>query len=393
MDVYPISGDLPASYQAAIGVRYVDGQAYAGTVIAHALLVQALAMNARRLARSGRRQGNTPIRLVEAQRTQAILHGLDARVPIEQRADKPGRVRVSALPKEDLGQVVAEFMEQLMPEFGTLSVSVYELAPVIGALLPFASVPRNESDYHATLMNANHVRSARELALRIGSLDAHRPENFLLGQPPEWVSQLARDWTTWTSSPPPRAGRSNSQEAAGRQNTPERPRPDQGTTSRPRQSSDHGNSELARVKRIAEHADWPLDQLAAAITREASLLTSVTEQLVPWLGPRHSDMVKTARKKLRPPGDQWVRTSLSSLEKWDHLERQLEKKARTTGLALLSISAADAEASGLQAQLENLVKHPPDGLRTVILGISVFPGRDKKMQHQAELIYFQERGA
>ena len=113
-------------------VRCLDSAATLASTRAHALLVSALTLHARRLVRDGRRTGNTPQRLLEENRARAVADGLKARFSVEQgKAGQRGRDNRTA---RDTGR---DLFREVSAEFGNLGADAAELAPLLmGVDLP-----------------------------------------------------------------------------------------------------------------------------------------------------------------------------------------------------------------------------------------------------------------
>jgi hypothetical protein len=120
-------------------VRCLDSAATLAGTRAHALIVNALALHARRLVRDGRRTGNTPQRLLEENRARAVADGLRARFSVEQK--KAGQRQRDSRTARDTGR---DLFRELSAEFGNLEADAVELAPLLlGLDLPGLGV-RND---------------------------------------------------------------------------------------------------------------------------------------------------------------------------------------------------------------------------------------------------------
>lgn len=128
MDVLP---DQAADGSPVVVVRCLDAAASLAAARAHAIVLAALALRARRLVREGRRTGNAPQRLLEENRAKAVADGLRARFAVPDQS-WPGRQRQTAvLPQVGARNAVRTLLLGLCPEFANLDVTVAELAPVI----------------------------------------------------------------------------------------------------------------------------------------------------------------------------------------------------------------------------------------------------------------------
>lgn len=119
-------------------VRCIDAAASLAGGRAHALVLAALALRARRLVRDGRRVGNPSQKTLEDNRARAIADGRRARFVVDQ---EPGRNRDSAAATTRVvsaREAIRSLLMDLCTEFANLDAMPEELAPVI---LP-AELPR-----------------------------------------------------------------------------------------------------------------------------------------------------------------------------------------------------------------------------------------------------------
>jgi hypothetical protein len=118
MDVNPLGSstvDTPT-----VEVRCLDAQVLPVDTVAQALLVQAIAMRARRMEQEGRRVPEVSQALLERNRSRAIVAGFGARLGDGGKgAPVPVRERVLRL------------VEELVPELLAMQVEAAELAPVL----------------------------------------------------------------------------------------------------------------------------------------------------------------------------------------------------------------------------------------------------------------------
>ncbi|GGO65901.1 hypothetical protein [Nonomuraea cavernae] len=126
MDVAP-----RATEPAEVLVRCLDGQVSLADLRAHAVLLAALALHARRLVKTGRREGNVPQTLIEGNRARAITHGLRARF-----TEEADRRPVQAT------RAARRLLEGLLPVLSLLEATAEELIPVLAPLeLPEVGLP------------------------------------------------------------------------------------------------------------------------------------------------------------------------------------------------------------------------------------------------------------
>jgi hypothetical protein len=127
MDIAP--GQTPDGIP-AVTVRCIDSAASVAAARSHALVLAALALQARRLVRDGRRVGNTPQPQLANNRARAIAAGLRARF---QKHDNPGGPRAGPDRGEGVQAraAVRRLLLDLCVEFANLEATAEELAPVI----------------------------------------------------------------------------------------------------------------------------------------------------------------------------------------------------------------------------------------------------------------------
>jgi hypothetical protein len=388
MDVHPLDPPCPGGAPGSLGVRCVDSQAFTGTAIAHAILFQALTMAARRRVRDGRREGNTDQRLLERRRTAAILKGIDARVPTETVQRKPGdRGGPQTSGQVSFDVLVLELIEALVPELGTLEASFAEFAPVIAwtAALAESSIPRTEAELLAQTLRGADGASHEIIGRQVGAADWHAPELFLHAAPgaAARLRMLGQQWETRLTQPPSageprshgsRPGRPDGRNEGGR-------KPDsRNEGGRKPDRRPGGESALAdRVRRLAELPEGAVADHAGLVAALAGELTAPSAELVPWLGSRHKELVTTARRRLRPPGECQVSCSPGQLRPGSSKVKQASQVARDKGVAMLRVTAEAAEKQPLVDAAAGLVSDPGVPGRFVLLAVNSFTRGDGEL--------------
>lgn len=147
MDVSPL-GD------SALGVpnvelRCIDAQAFPAHALAHAILVQAIAVKARKLERAGRRLPAMHQGMLDRNRSRAIAQGRAARLELErgprEERSAPARTRSAEV-------LLEELIRELVPELRAMEVTADELMPLAGGLSLRGEHPgaiRTENDLFA----------------------------------------------------------------------------------------------------------------------------------------------------------------------------------------------------------------------------------------------------
>jgi hypothetical protein len=131
LDRMDIAPGQTADGTLVVTVRCIDAAASLATARAHAVVLAALALRARRLVREGRRTGNTPQKRLEENRARAIADGLRARFVVENQAgrNRPGQEKT--VRQVGARDAVRGLLLDLCIEFANLDTTVEELAPVI----------------------------------------------------------------------------------------------------------------------------------------------------------------------------------------------------------------------------------------------------------------------
>lgn len=135
LDVNPVGeaalDGRPWEAAGAVEVRFVDAQTYWATVRAHAILLCALTIRARRMVREGRRVGNVPQAVLERNRARAIAAGLQATLEDDRAARRRGGRDGERRARRPVSDVARELLNDLAFEFQVLEVEWRELAPLV----------------------------------------------------------------------------------------------------------------------------------------------------------------------------------------------------------------------------------------------------------------------
>ena len=155
MDVNPL-GDAGAGMP-SVEVRCIDAQAFPATTVSHAVLLQALVMQGRRLEREGRRIPATPQALLDRNRSRAVASGLSAQLQVESSRSgrTPGDVRT-----ETAADLVRSLVRKLLPELRAMEVTAAELMPVVAGISLRSYYPdavRTENDLFANWLRAGRA--------------------------------------------------------------------------------------------------------------------------------------------------------------------------------------------------------------------------------------------
>lgn len=212
-----------------VTVRVVDAQVLLSTVRAHALLLQACAMQAGRWTGTGRRSPAGDTGALARDRARAVAAGLNARLEDPERPR--GAADRSAL---NAGAVLLAFLESLRPELQALQASAEELAPLfVGLRLDadgFGRALRSEADlvaqWRAEVRAAANEQAGRQ-ALAARLLDpAYALQDWMTTYnrevaPGRTASELAR-LEEWLAVPVVVPGMASQRERPSRGDRPQR---------------------------------------------------------------------------------------------------------------------------------------------------------------------------
>ncbi|MEV4638078.1 hypothetical protein AB0J80_12075 [Actinoplanes sp. NPDC049548] len=327
-----------------VAVRCIDAQLLPTTVLAHALLVQALAVEARKLERDGRRVPAVPQAVLDRNRSRAISAGLAATFdPLQDRSDKARRGR-SDRARPD-GPVPAReralaLLEQVVPQLRAMRVMPDELAPVAFGLTlagTHASAVRKESDLlrrwaqdgadldraeffgDATWLERDHVTATNTQAY-------------------PGATALARSYWANRLRPAPR-----------RASAPPSPR---------RPSTDELFAKVGDERLSAREVTAALADYARG---------GGTADLLPALRKLPGDQAKAIRRTLRP-GRASTRQSAAVPPDWEGDQAAEAKRlAGKDGRALLTVKLPAAQRDAAVAAARHHVRRPPDGLAVLLL--------------------------
>jgi hypothetical protein len=223
MDIVPAS--LGAEDRTpVVVVRCVDAAPSLAAARAHALVLAALGLRARRMVRDGKRVGNPSQRTLEENRARAVAEGLRAQfAPGEDRGrnrdhgparpgEGPGQAGEVRPPRMvDAREAIRRLLKDLCAEFSNLEATPEELAPVILPVeLPQLGLRRvaAEADLLATWSRQGDLVLAR--AAWDAFLDP-APGGAVLavarGTAPGRVSIVLDTWRSWIADPSLAKGR------------------------------------------------------------------------------------------------------------------------------------------------------------------------------------------
>jgi len=372
MDVNPF-GDVHAGADGDgdVTVRLIDAQISVASAMTHALLLQALAMQARDLERSGRRIGNMKQALLERNRSRAVAHGLAAEFDVETRPARTGgdqRRPVRSTVTAD--QAVRRLLHSLLPYFRQLDATNAELeSAFIGLELSKDTGDsvyiRNEADLmcrwsegrvlDATVM-AEGVRSPAWLRTdHVGGANRERTAGTAAAAGVWLAEQLAPT----AGKPSARADRP----ASGR-------RPNAGRPNR-FAFTEEQLFEVLRAPGVAESA------IAAALRAYGRHPADL--RLVKALGRLDRDEAKTLRRSLRPPFARRIRCD-APLTAWDGgAGADAVRSAAEHGVVLMQWDCPVEDRQRVRESLASAGR-PPRGTQCIILTDTAYRDRTTDVQ-------------
>ena len=126
LDVVPF---VEGQARSAPVVRLIDGQATLEYARAHAILLQAIMLRARRMAKEGRRVGAEPQKFISQNRSNAIMRGL--RAGISKEISRTGRDGKRERYTQNSVDAFVDMLDDLTYELKTLNVSIEELGGLV----------------------------------------------------------------------------------------------------------------------------------------------------------------------------------------------------------------------------------------------------------------------
>jgi hypothetical protein len=364
MDVNPIG--LPGSVPNVV-VRCIDAQILPATVLAHALIVQAMAIAARKLERDGRRVPAGQQTALDRNRSRAISSGLAAQFDAVTDRARPDRGRnekarndrsrpesPQSAPARDR---TLKLLEELTPHLQAVRAQADELAPVAVGLTMAGSHPlavRGETDLLGRWSRDGGDLDGAEFFSDAGWLaDDHVTAANVQAYP--GAAALARTYWAGRLRPAP----------------PPPPRP-------PRRSPTEDL--FARLG-----ADG---MSARDVTREiaAYLRAGGAADLLPALRKLPGDQAKAIRRTLRP-ARALTRESAGMPADWEQPQStEVQRLARRDGRALLNVRlTADLRPAAAQTAREH-VRRPPDGLGVLLINEASYRDPDGSSKSTIELL-------
>ncbi|XVV10016.1 hypothetical protein ACQP2X_34940 [Actinoplanes sp. CA-131856] len=356
MDVNPLG---TAAYPfPAVEVRCVDGQVLPRTAVAHAVLIQAIAMSARRLEQDGHRVPTTPDQvLLDRNRSRVIAGGVAARVEVPAKSN--GRDRRSKQAPVPVTDRLIDLVERMAPELAAMQVEVAELRTVAGGPAMLAAEPRavcNENDLWRAQPVGDDLRRRLEDPRWLAA-DHISAANERLA--PGAMAMASRFWAgrlTAQTAPPPRPTKKGAAEA------------------------------------LFEELRGEPAEAAVLAALERYLAAGGPVRLHDELRKRPGEQAKQVRRSLRPPGS--GRRTITRLP-GDGLRGPVAAAARTArsdGRALISLRLGEADRTAAATAVTAAIEGPPPGVRLLLINDARFQDNGA-VQITIEVLVVREGGA
>jgi hypothetical protein len=401
MDVNPL-GDEGTSIP-NVAVRCIDAQVFPAMAVTHAVLLQALAMKARKLEKEGKRFPAVPQPMLDRNRSRAVASGLSARLEVE--LDQGARNRVdrgqgqAQLGTRSAAESVMALTRELLPELRAMEVSAAELMPVVAGISLHTYYPdavRTENDLFVTLRRANGrgldmtalhaLLSNRDTLLldQITRANARVSAGGIAVVESYWGDLLARRESRGSGGSAGPDGTRRGHDADGG-------RPDGGREQLGRREAGTHDERrtLAEATLVAALAEANgRDAAIAAIHQH--LASGWRLNLATSLRRADSQDARQIRRMLRPPGTAVLHLRDSTDIPGRHGKTIMDKVSRD-GLAFIALDLpADGRTDGVAA-VEELRKSLPHGVATVLVTNAVFHGQSG-MRASLEALVLDTRG-
>jgi hypothetical protein len=394
MDINPI-GDERAGMP-NVEVRCIDAQAFPATALSHAVLLQALAMQARRKEKDGGRIGAYRQDMLDRNRSRAVASGLSARLEVEAgrmdrgsdrgggRGPGNGRGREEVTVQAAVDQVES-LIRELLPELRAMEVTAAELMPVVGGLSLRQYYPdavRTENDLFANWRRAGTRMDAPALHALLSSR-----EIIAADQVTQANAQLAPGGTAvvedfWgdllqrRETRPRREPRRPEQRHQG-------PAPGSGQAPAvgrvPANGRAHGDQSAVREERRALAEATLKAALSDAGTRDAAVAAvrrhaaAGWHSIVPALRQFEGEDAKRVRRLLRPSGGDVLRLR-DGTDIAGQLGKLIMEAVFQSGEAFVAIDIPVSERTAGTVAIDAFRKTLPPDIATVLVTNTPYQG-------------------
>ncbi|HUN36944.1 MAG TPA: hypothetical protein VMU95_33515 [Trebonia sp.] len=405
MDINPLGDDSVGMPN--VNARCIDAQAFPATFISHAMLLQALAMKARRTEKDGGRIGAYPQDMLDRNRSRAVASGLSARLEVElgRGSRGPGgRGPDEARDKADVvlrtaADQVESLIREVLPELRAMEVTGAELMPLVGGLSlrdHYPDAVRTENDLFAAWRRAGSDRlDGRALHELLSSREALAIDQLTRANEqltPGGAAVVEDFWTGLLQRPEKRRPeeRRPEQRRPEERRRPARPRRDSSASSKAPPSSepadDRRNLADATLLAALREAD-ARDAAVAAVRRHAA---AGWRSIVPALKQVETEDAKQMRRALRPPGGDVLRLR-DSTDIGGQLGKTIMDTVFQRGDAFVALDIAASDRAAGLAAVDTFRKTLPSDIATVLITNTQYPHQgDKRVS--LEVLVVNTRG-
>ena len=419
-DINPI-GDESAGMP-GVEIRCVDAQAFPATFICHAVLLQALAMKARRTEKDGGRIGAYPQDMLDRNRSRAVASGLSAQLEVEvergraYRGGTGGRDRPEIVMRTAADQVES-LIREVLPELRAMEVTAAELMTLAGGISLrnyYPEAVRTENDLFALWRQAepSHLVGASMHALltnrdvlaadQITQANSRLTPGGTAVVEDFWGGLLQRR----DQRPARQAGRRDGSGSDQRRDRPQHGRPGQRADSRRRPGGGRAaphrdesrNQEATGDARTAGNGRMAANDNAARDERrflaEATLTAALSEadtrdvavaavrrhaaagwhSIVPALRQADGEEAKQMRRTLRPPGGDRLRLR-DSTDIGGQLGKTIMDTVFQRGDAFVALEVPIGDRAAALAAIDGFRKSLPADIATVLVTNTSFQGQ------------------
>ncbi|MEU8003590.1 hypothetical protein AB0B66_20730 [Catellatospora sp. NPDC049111] len=384
MDINPLG--LPDEV-ANVTVRCVDAQLFMTDVLAQAMLVQAIAMQARQLERDGRRVPAMHQQLLDRNRSRAISAGLAGQFE-EESGNRGERGRPARGPQSakntatSARERVLRLVESHVREFQAMRATPAELAPITVGLTIAGSHPlavRNENDLLGSWARTPSTLPALDRPQQL--LDDPGPlcrDHLTEANTARYPGATALAQVYWAQRlkprpPRPKASRLDAKQAA----SPARQRPK------------HSAPPARPDRSVALFTALEQEGVSAAMATEA-LLAYVSDggqpNLIPALRRVPPERAKQLRRVLRP-ARALTRETSSVAFTWDEGPAgEAFRLAGREGRAMLSLRVPAQSREEAAAAVRGQLVQPPPGVRLLLINDAMFRGESGEQRAVLEVV-------
>ncbi|AGL18920.1 hypothetical protein [Actinoplanes sp. N902-109] len=366
MDVNPVGLADPVPN---VVLRCVDAQILPATVVADAVLVQAMAIRARQMERDGRRVPAGEQRLLDRNRSRAVSGGLSAVMDTTEPGADRRRAAVRTVSARDR---VLRMIDELTPQLQAMRVQADELAPLTLGLTVAGSHPgavRSETDLLGRWAAAGTDLDRADFYADAAWLTQDHITAANTGAHPGATAVARAYWAD---------------RLAPRRTAPQRPA-GTGPGRRPARAGATGRDSSTRELFTALAADG---LSAADVTKIlAGYLTGGGDpDLLPALRGLPAERARTLRRLLRPARALTREIAEMPADLRPDGDAGVTRLARRDGRALLTVKIPGERRADAVAGARRHLAEPPAGLGVLLLTNAVYQDQDGGRRGTVELL-------